>query len=133
MSLIIDNINDSSFEYFRMCFLGNRLLKEEHSGNCTKEEGSPLWNLFCSLNNRTLVYECDPYFEAHSTSMVRGVKGLQSGVFFGKFGQKYFTWTTVRALTWSIRCFRNVTANYSECQFFWSVDWYFSPWNQARW
>jgi len=65
-----------------MCFLGNRLLKSEHSGNCTKEEGSPLWELFCNLNNRTLVYECDPYFEAHNTSLVRGVKGLQSGVFF---------------------------------------------------
>ena len=82
-----DNIIDLLFDALRMCFLGNRLLREKFSGNCTKEEGSILWNTFCSLNNRTLVYECDPYFDAHNTSFVRGVRGLKSGAFFGKILQ----------------------------------------------
>jgi len=65
-----------------MCFLGNRLLKQEDSGNCTKEEGTALYDLFCAVNSKTQEVVCDPYFEAHNTSLVRGVKGLASGVFF---------------------------------------------------
>lgn len=72
--------------------LGNRLLSEENTGNCTKEEGSPLWNLFCkyqdeivdSVSNLTArVAKCDPYFEAHNTSRIQGIRGLASGVFLG--------------------------------------------------
>ena len=82
--------------------LGNRLLSDENSGNCTKEEGSPLWNLYCQYtdvmvdqlvggsgagagNNRTIqVARCDPYFESHNVTLIPGIRGLASGVFLGK-------------------------------------------------
>lgn len=79
----------------RMCVLGNRLLSEEHSGNCTKEEGSPLWNLYCNYTdvvveglgggiNRTVkMPQCDSYFESHNTTLVKGIPGLASGAFLG--------------------------------------------------
>lgn len=81
---------------YRMCMLGNRLLSDENSGNCTKEEGSPLWNLYCKYQDELVegigaiganitnrVVKCDPYFESHNTSRVQGIKGLASGVFLG--------------------------------------------------
>ncbi|KAI9564397.1 hypothetical protein GHT06_008136 [Daphnia sinensis] len=82
-----------------MCLLGNRLLSQEHSGNCTKEEGSALWNLYCkyqdelvegvttlgaNLTNRMV--KCDPYFVSHNTSLVPGIRGLASGVFMENLG-----------------------------------------------
>lgn len=79
-----------------MCLLGNRLLSEENSGNCTKEEGSALWNLYCKYqedivegvsaigaNLTSRVVKCDPYFLSHNTSLVPGIRGLASGVFMG--------------------------------------------------
>ncbi|GBP79126.1 Solute carrier family 12 member 6 [Eumeta japonica] len=54
-----------------MCVLGRRLLKQV--GNCTKDE---LKSIFCKDN------VCDPYFLAHDVSVVMGIKGLASGVFF---------------------------------------------------
>lgn len=76
--------------------LGNRLLSQDNTGNCTKEEGSPLWNLFCKYqdelaegvsaigaNLTTRIAKCDPYFDMHNTSRVKGIRGLASGVFLG--------------------------------------------------
>lgn len=40
-----------------MCILGNRLLKDIDLGNCTKDRGSGLWNIFCEKG------ECDEYFK----------------------------------------------------------------------
>uniref|UniRef100_A0A1Q3G591 Putative amino acid transporter n=2 Tax=Culex tarsalis TaxID=7177 RepID=A0A1Q3G591_CULTA len=65
--------NDKLF----MCVLGKRLLKDIAVDNCTKEAGGPLYNIFCEDGG-----ECDPYFKEHNVSLVRGIKGLRSGVFF---------------------------------------------------
>uniref|UniRef100_A0A182WF93 SLC12A transporter C-terminal domain-containing protein n=1 Tax=Anopheles minimus TaxID=112268 RepID=A0A182WF93_9DIPT len=71
---IFDNIdgNDKLF----MCILGKRLLKDVAVANCSKDEGGVLWNYFCASG------ECDPYFKEQNVSLVRGIKGLKSGVFF---------------------------------------------------
>ncbi|XP_055623854.1 solute carrier family 12 member 4 isoform X2 [Toxorhynchites rutilus septentrionalis] len=71
---IFNNIdgNDKLF----MCVLGRRLLKDIPLDNCTKEAGGPLYNMFCEQG------ECDPYFKEQNISLVRGIKGLKSGVFF---------------------------------------------------
>uniref|UniRef100_A0A1I8JVB5 Uncharacterized protein n=1 Tax=Anopheles merus TaxID=30066 RepID=A0A1I8JVB5_ANOME len=71
---IFDNIdgNDKLF----MCVLGKRLLKDVAVANCSKDEGGVLWNYFCASG------ECDPYFKEQNVSLVRGIKGLKSGVFF---------------------------------------------------
>ncbi|EDS26814.1 potassium/chloride symporter [Culex quinquefasciatus] len=72
---IFNNIdgNDKLF----MCVLGKRLLKDIAVDNCTKEAGGPLYNIFCEDGG-----ECDPYFKEHNVSLIRGIKGLRSGVFF---------------------------------------------------
>lgn len=43
-----------------MCVLGKRLLKDIAIDNCTKEEGGPLWNIFCPVENGGI---CDEYFK----------------------------------------------------------------------
>ncbi|XP_055598463.1 solute carrier family 12 member 4 isoform X2 [Uranotaenia lowii] len=72
---IFNNIdgNDKLF----MCVLGKRLLKDIPVENCTKEVGGPLYNIFCEPGS-----QCDPYFKDHNVTLVRGIKGLRSGVFF---------------------------------------------------
>jgi hypothetical protein len=62
--------------FFSVCILGKRLLKDIPVENCTKEIDGPLYDIFCQ--NRV----CDPYFNAHNTSVERGIKGLKSGVFW---------------------------------------------------
>jgi hypothetical protein len=72
---------------FRICVLGNRLLEDQGSGNCTKEEGSTLWNTFChyeKTDNHTMTV-CDPYFLAHNATRTPGIKGLTSGVVLGNY------------------------------------------------
>lgn len=59
-----------------MCTLGNRLLKDVHPDNCTQDVGGALHNLYCSAPG-----VCDPYYLANNVSLVRGIKGLSSGVF----------------------------------------------------
>ncbi|GAB0091147.1 solute carrier family 12 member 6 [Sergentomyia squamirostris] len=71
---IFDNINGN--DKLHMCVLGNRLLKDIPIENCTQEKGGHLWNLFCAQE------PCDPYFLSHNISVVRGIRGLASGVFF---------------------------------------------------
>nr|XP_037867149.1 solute carrier family 12 member 4 isoform X4 [Bombyx mori] len=64
--------NDS----LQMCVLGRRLLKDIHISNCTKDPKGELHAMFCPDKI------CDPYYEAHNISIVQGIKGLASGVFF---------------------------------------------------
>lgn len=74
---IFHNINGN--DKLHMCVLGKRLLKDIHIDNCTKDEGGALWNQFCPIENGGV---CDEYFKDHNISIVRGIKGLSSGVFF---------------------------------------------------
>ncbi|KAL5287968.1 hypothetical protein ACFFRR_008671 [Megaselia abdita] len=71
---IFDNYhgNDKLF----MCVLGKRLLKDILPDNCTKEINGPLYNLFCPHG------QCDSYYSENNVSLVRGIKGLNSGVFY---------------------------------------------------
>lgn len=71
-----------------MCVLGKRLVKDISIENCNKTIGGPLHELFC--HNTT---SCDPYYDTHNVSIVKGIKGLASGVFMGMFTNKshFFT------------------------------------------
>ncbi|KAG7294935.1 hypothetical protein JYU34_022676 [Plutella xylostella] len=69
-------VNWNGNDKLQMCVLGKRLLKDIHISNCTKQAGGELFKLFCPNNT------CDPYFTAHNISVVQGIKGLASGVFF---------------------------------------------------
>ncbi|CAH0695418.1 unnamed protein product [Spodoptera exigua] len=69
-------VNFNGNDKLQMCVLGKRLLKDIDINNCTKTVGAPLHQLFC--NNGT----CDPYYLTHNVSIVQGIKGLKSGVFF---------------------------------------------------
>lgn len=62
-----------------MCVLGKRLLKDIHVQDCNKKPGGPLHQLFCA--NATA--GCDQYYLTHDVTLVRGIKGLASGVLFG--------------------------------------------------
>lgn len=72
---IFHNIDGNDNLY--MCVLGKRLLKDIAVDNCTKEVGGPLYNTFCEAGG-----DCDPYFKEHNVTLVQGIKGLRSGVFF---------------------------------------------------
>lgn len=61
-----------------MCVLGKRLVKDISLEHCNKTVGGPLHELYCSNTS-----SCDPYYETHNVSIVRGIKGLASGVFMG--------------------------------------------------
>ncbi|KAJ8736130.1 hypothetical protein PYW08_006786 [Mythimna loreyi] len=69
-------VNFNGNDKLQMCVLGKRLLKDININNCTKQIGAPLHNIFCPNNT------CDPYYLAHNVSVVQGIKGLKSGVFF---------------------------------------------------
>ncbi|CAO1414154.1 unnamed protein product [Diamesa tonsa] len=69
------NGNDNLF----MCVLGKRLVKDININNCTKDIGGPLHNLYCTSDKPA---DCDPYYAANNISIVRGIKGLSSGVFY---------------------------------------------------
>lgn len=60
-----------------MCVLGNRLLKDIHITDCNKTDTGVLHDIFCV--NST----CDPYYLNHNVTVVRGIKGLSSGVILG--------------------------------------------------
>lgn len=64
-----------------MCSLGNRLLKDIDISQCNKTIDGYLYNIYCSNETRV----CDDYYSANNVSIVRGIKGLSSGVFFGKY------------------------------------------------
>ncbi|CAH0405213.1 unnamed protein product [Chilo suppressalis] len=69
-------VNFNGNHNLQMCVLGNRLLKDIHITNCSKAVDGELHKLFCP--NKT----CDPYYATHNISVVQGIKGLASGVFF---------------------------------------------------
>lgn len=62
-----------------MCSLGTRLLKDMDLENCNKNVGGYLYNMYCANGTKP----CDKYFEAHNTTIVKGIRGIKSGVFFG--------------------------------------------------
>lgn len=61
--------------------LGNRLLKDISIDKCNKTVGGDLFNLFCPNGTKA---NCDPYFTKNDVTITRGIKGLASGVFFGR-------------------------------------------------
>ncbi|XP_072940439.1 solute carrier family 12 member 4 isoform X1 [Epargyreus clarus] len=69
-------VNFNGNDKLQMCVLGKRLLKDINIRNCSKDVGGELYQLFCPNNT------CDPYYAAHNVSIVQGIKGLASGVFF---------------------------------------------------
>ncbi|XP_058809143.1 solute carrier family 12 member 4 isoform X2 [Phymastichus coffea] len=72
------NINGN--EKLKMCVLGKRLLKDIAAVNMTKDcfKGSDFMiRTYC---NNTSV--CDGYYATNNVSIVNGIKGLASGVFF---------------------------------------------------
>ncbi|XP_063824024.1 solute carrier family 12 member 4 isoform X2 [Ostrinia nubilalis] len=69
-------VNFNGNDALQMCVLGKRLMKDIHISNCSKTVNGELHNLFCANNT------CDPYYTAHNVSIVQGIKGLASGVFF---------------------------------------------------
>jgi hypothetical protein len=72
-----------------MCVLGKRLLRDISIGDCNKNISGPLHQIFCGNSSN-----CDPYYEANEVSIVRGIKGLSSGVFLGECTlAKLYAWT----------------------------------------
>lgn len=67
------------FGIFSMCVLGKRLLRDISISDCNKNISGPLHQIFCGNSTN-----CDPYYEANDVFIVRGIKGLSSGVFLGE-------------------------------------------------
>lgn len=62
-----------------MCVLGKRLLKDIPITSCNKTVGGDLNKIFCNASQ-----QCDSYYINNNVTIVQGIKGLKSGVFFGK-------------------------------------------------
>ncbi|XP_025405084.1 solute carrier family 12 member 4 isoform X3 [Sipha flava] len=60
------------------CSLGNRLLKDVDLRHCNKAVGGYLYNIYCANGTGP----CDSYFEMHNTTVIKGIRGISSGVFF---------------------------------------------------
>lgn len=73
-------VNFNGNDKLNMCLLGNRLLQEDGSGNCTKEVGSQLYKTFCTTHNELDGMVCDDYFIRHNATRIKGIRGLASGV-----------------------------------------------------
>ncbi|XP_065165264.1 solute carrier family 12 member 4 isoform X3 [Atheta coriaria] len=71
---IFVNINGN--DNLSMCVLGKRLLKDIPMASCNKTVGGDLHRIFCNSTNSI----CDPYYKANNVTIVRGIKGLSSGV-----------------------------------------------------
>ncbi|KAI5644992.1 amino acid permease domain-containing protein [Phthorimaea operculella] len=78
-------VNWNGNDKLPLCVLGKRLLKDIHISNCTKNETGPLHELYCP--NKV----CDPYYASHNISIVQGIRGLASGVFFENLQDSFFT------------------------------------------
>lgn len=72
-----------------MCVLGNRLLKDIDISDCNKT-GGPLRTIFCGNSTDDSDLNCDPYWIKNNVSIVRGIKGLSSGVFLGSLAFSFF-------------------------------------------
>lgn len=67
--------------------------------NCTdKDFGSQLYNMFCQLNETTIVnnatptaanYVCDEYFEKNTPRKIQGIQGLARGIFKDNVASKF--------------------------------------------
>ncbi|KAK0182419.1 hypothetical protein PV327_000561 [Microctonus hyperodae] len=73
---LFTNINGN--DALKLCVLGKRLMKDIDISGCHKNESGILHNLFC--DNHTKV--CDDYYNTHNFTIVNGIRGLASGVFF---------------------------------------------------
>ncbi|XP_037032618.1 solute carrier family 12 member 6 isoform X3 [Bradysia coprophila] len=73
---IFDNFHGN--DKLHLCVLGKRLVKDVDIGNCTKDIGSKLYNTYCNVSTGL----CEEYYRTHEVSIVQGIKGLASGVFF---------------------------------------------------
>ncbi|XP_022130318.2 solute carrier family 12 member 4 isoform X1 [Pieris rapae] len=78
-------VNFNGNDKLQMCVLGKRLLKDIHIDNCTKTVGGELEQIFCPNNT------CDPYYQTHEVSIVQGIKGLASGVFFDNIPNSFLS------------------------------------------
>lgn len=74
---IFTNFNGN--DKLHMCVLGKRLLQIPSISDCHQNTSGLLRKTFCTNDSMS---SCDPYFQAHKTHIVRGIKGLSSGVFF---------------------------------------------------
>ncbi|XP_055312434.1 solute carrier family 12 member 4 isoform X3 [Sitodiplosis mosellana] len=80
---IFDNFYGNEKLY--MCVLGKRLLKDMKLEDCHKTVGGFLHNTYCNATTRL----CDPYYETNNVTVVKGIKGLASGVFFDNLGDSF--------------------------------------------
>nr|XP_018900328.1 PREDICTED: solute carrier family 12 member 4 isoform X2 [Bemisia tabaci] len=81
-------INFHGNDKLHLCVLGKRLLRDIQISDCNKNPGGPLYKHFCHTNRTTV---CDPYFLTSNLTVVRGIKGLSSGVFFENIFDKFLT------------------------------------------
>lgn len=72
------------FYCIRLCVLGKRLLKDITMDQCNKNS-TVMANIFCPNNASS----CDPYYLEHDLTIVNGIRGLASGVFFSKYATIY--------------------------------------------
>ena len=74
--------------YFRICYLGDRLLTSSASyvnGSmyCNKNNDSGIFARYCTVGvNQTTI--CNDYFNKHETKVIAGIPGLSSGVIKSK-------------------------------------------------
>lgn len=73
-------VNFEENDKLHMCVLGKRSLSDVPKENCTKDFGGLLHKEFCKSENNSFV--CDPYYKDNNVTVVQGIKGLASGVFF---------------------------------------------------
>ncbi|XP_063225978.1 solute carrier family 12 member 4 isoform X2 [Bacillus rossius redtenbacheri] len=81
---IFTNFNGN--DKLQMCVLGTRLLKDIKIHECYKNSSGKLFELYCGNSSAT----CEPYFEANNVTIVRGIKGLSSGVFLENIYDSFF-------------------------------------------
>lgn len=78
---MVNSFGNFASPLYRMCSLGTRLLKDMDLKDCNKNVGGYLYKVYCANGTGP----CDKYFEMHNTTVVKGIRGIESGVFFGKY------------------------------------------------
>ncbi|XP_071744574.1 solute carrier family 12 member 4 isoform X6 [Lepeophtheirus salmonis] len=90
-------VNIGGNDKANFCVLGTRIVRQVN--NCTKEQGSDLFEQWCKLNgtlasNDTSAltpgdYVCDEYFNKNEAFMKRGIRGLWNGTFYDNVVSTY--------------------------------------------
>lgn len=62
-----------------MCVLGKRLIQMNDTRDCTKAFLRPY---YCANDSQL---SCDPYYMKHNVSVVKGIRGITSGVLRGAY------------------------------------------------